>query len=451
MTRGDTLEVSPPPRQEGEYDSETAYEEDSPERTLSVSTLGLQPSMAESPEGPAGAYAEPVIITVGTVGSEETNIKANKSATTTQSTSLASRLFELRVLSSTWFRAPARDRVPPWRAPQTAGPGAALPLGTGVCSTDLPASAGASGTVALLGSELVAEAGGLPEAAAELGAALKTSKLVACVADGPHFQQSKFSWRRWISRCLGRYGRRLVSTRPVVELESASTLAVARFRCKATPVILSSSGFSLDTSQAGPGINVTAAVLLADDLPSADRAAQELRKRCPEASLVGAVGARWLMKDRPVPCLAALGAEGSVRLGEGAVALLLHGPRFKAILSGCSPCGEQADDWLIQARFHEAPVGSPLRWHAPGAARAACDAMQRSGHRGALERRASVAKADAGASPTGVYCTTLVIRSLGSVTDHDIRWNATGPEPTFPLLLAVLFTLQAAHLWIRRG
>lgn len=50
-----------------------------------------------------------------------------------------------------------------------------------VCSTDL----GATGpTVALLGEELVAEAGGLPEAAAELGAALKTSQLVACVADG---------------------------------------------------------------------------------------------------------------------------------------------------------------------------------------------------------------------------------------------------------------------------
>lgn len=38
--------------------------------------------------------------------------------------------------------------------------------------------------MALLGEELVAEAGGLPEAAAELGAALKTSQLVACVADG---------------------------------------------------------------------------------------------------------------------------------------------------------------------------------------------------------------------------------------------------------------------------
>ena len=38
--------------------------------------------------------------------------------------------------------------------------------------------------VALLGPDLVAEAGGLPEAAAALGAALKTNQLVACVADG---------------------------------------------------------------------------------------------------------------------------------------------------------------------------------------------------------------------------------------------------------------------------
>ena len=32
-------------------------------------------------------------------------------------------------------------------------------------------------------------------------------------------------------------------------------------------------------------------------------------------SQVGAVGARWLMKDRPVPSLAALGAEGGYPSG----------------------------------------------------------------------------------------------------------------------------------------
>ena len=32
-------------------------------------------------------------------------------------------------------------------------------------------------------------------------------------------------------------------------------------------------------------------------------------------SQVGAVGARWLMKDRPVPSLAALGAEGGFPSG----------------------------------------------------------------------------------------------------------------------------------------
>ena len=41
-----------------------------------------------------------------------------------------------------------------------------------------------SGAVALLGAELVADAGGLPEAAAELAQALRTPRLVACVADG---------------------------------------------------------------------------------------------------------------------------------------------------------------------------------------------------------------------------------------------------------------------------
>lgn len=196
---------------------------------------------------------------------------------------------------------------------------------------DLGASRSA---VALLGAELVADAGGLPEAAAELAQALRTPRLVACVADGaigPHFQSHAVPpWRRWLRRWLSRCFRRSAS---VVEIESSRALAVAMFHCKATPVILSSQGFPEEISE------VTSAVLLADDLDSCDRAASKLRQKWPRAAVVGAVGARWLMKDRPVPSLAALGAEGgfpsgpcgTVRLGNGAVALLLHGPRLKVL------------------------------------------------------------------------------------------------------------------------
>ena len=41
-------------------------------------------------------------------------------------------------------------------------------------------------------------------------------------------------------------------------------------------------------------------------------------------SQVGAVGARWLMKDRPVPSLAALGAEGGFPSGPCGNSVLFH-------------------------------------------------------------------------------------------------------------------------------
>ena len=56
---------------------------------------------------------------------------------------------------------------------------------------------GASSAVALLGAELVADAGGLPEAAAELAQALRTPRLVACVADGAIGPWGKMGKRAW--------------------------------------------------------------------------------------------------------------------------------------------------------------------------------------------------------------------------------------------------------------
>ncbi|CAJ1373281.1 unnamed protein product [Effrenium voratum] len=230
------------------------------------------------------------------------------------------------------------------------------------CSSAAPAC------VAFIGGGLVAEAGGMPEAADALAQRLRLPQLVACVVDGSIGHDLSRSKSRWPLRLFHRWLqilRQWTERRPPVrELESDMSLSLAFFNCRATPVVISTADLqaeedlSLKSGKSGAGFkqvargapfgaelekDISAAVILADGLEAAELAAARVAEAFPQAAQVGAVGAQLAgRKGRPTPCLAAIGADGgwpagpcgSVRLAKGAVALLLRNVRLEAISCG---------------------------------------------------------------------------------------------------------------------